>query len=304
MTARDVYSYPFVGGCLCMGLEERKRNGVNELANMLVDGKKYLIKKYIGITVAARDVKEHLVVWNTSQVPHNEPPNSANVRNISHKKIISQYTFLQKWAFAFLQMACMRLLRELLNRHCWLIVAEIMLMSVSGFLFLYALTICNGNKGVLAQKLGIKHGEVCRLLTRFEHGGYSATAMEAVLSMFLRENHSVDDALHVYAKHSGIITEQAVRGAACVNEVFAQRMYAKHQRLRDSKHAASAQYGIVKHAMAFMEYLEKLVCKRGKGEHTKCRICGRNTYFECPCKYFAEYIDMLLEMVGEGIVPA
>lgn len=166
--------------------------------------------------------------------------------------------------------------------------------SVTAFLLDRALNLLNGNKRLLARRLQLHdHLEVYRWIKRLAEGGQSATAAEALLRMFARENISVDEVLIEYSAHMDKMNDQADSLVCpCEHDEYAQRVHSLREAMEIEKYKNDHKYSFIGLADNLMTRFEYMFCaKRASG--SQCPFC-RPGSDECPCGNLSDLIDLVL----------
>lgn len=153
-------------------------------------------------------------------------------------------------------------------------------MTVTAYLFDYTLNVLfGGNKSECARKLGIRRTDFNRMQHRFAEGATSIRAIESIIFLFWKEQHSLDQALRGYMNEGA---EGSVdRHAALDNPLQMLR-----EEMAQEWHQAGTRMRLFKSAEAFMAQLEHSFCTEECRELRDCQT-------ECPCKRFSDLISLL-----------
>lgn len=172
--------------------------------------------------------------------------------------------------------------------------------SITEFLLERTLDLYGGNKRLLARRLQIGHLDVYRWIKRFREGGLSATALEALLKMYARENMSIDKVLQDYRGHIETFDQwTSTNPCACSNDEYMQRVYALHESMEIAKPQNDAKHMLLNLAIDLMTHLEQMFCERAR--NSKCIFCSPGCC-ACPCRNFGIFIDRLVSVIDEQML--
>lgn len=169
--------------------------------------------------------------------------------------------------------------------------------SITEFLLDRTLDLYGGNKRLLARRLQIDHLDVYRWIKRFREGGLSATALEALLKMYARENMSIDKMLQDYRDHIETFDHwTSANPCACANDGYMQRVYALHESMEIAKPKNDEKHMLLCLANDLMTHLEQMFCE--KARNTPCLFCTAGCC-ACPCRNFGIFVDRLVKVIDE-----
>lgn len=163
-------------------------------------------------------------------------------------------------------------------------------MTVTAYLFDYTLNVLfGGNKSECARKLGIRRTDLNRMQQRFAEGATSVRAIESILLLFWKEQHSLDQALRGYMN-------EASEGSAEGQTAPDNPLRVLREEMARESHQAGARMRLFKSAEAFMPQLEHSFCTEECREQRDCQT-------ECPCKRFSELIEWLRQELERQVPP-
>ena len=158
-------------------------------------------------------------------------------------------------------------------------------MTVMAYLFEYTLTVlCDGNKSKCARKLDMRRPDFNRMEQRLKEGASSIRATEAVLYLFWKEKHSLDEAM------KGYLSEHPECGDSAAEAVCDEVSRALREKLADERRASDTMSKLLKGAEAFMSVLMHVFCTDSCRERRDCST-------QCPCKRFTDLVDWLREEI-------
>lgn len=166
-------------------------------------------------------------------------------------------------------------------------------------LFRYTLEkVCKGNRNEFARRADIHPVEVRRLIRRYNEGGGSGVAGEALLRMYSQDpDLSLDKALDEISKtlvpQTADFSQTPCAFYAMLNEIESAYI-GEYLLLQEKSDEIELEAKAYKHADDFMKKLRKLFCDRKNVDGSKCGNCSfASNSSECPCVKFSQYFEWL-----------
>lgn len=161
-------------------------------------------------------------------------------------------------------------------------------MTVTAYLFEYTLNVlCGGNKSECARKLEMRRTDFNRMEQCFQDGASSIRTTEAVLYLFWKEKHSLDDAM------KGYLAEHPECGDNAAEAICNDVSRSLREKLMDERRASDTMARLLKGAEAFMTVLMHVFCTDACKERRDCAT-------QCPCKMFIDFVGWLRGEIVEN----